>query len=99
MRHAIMMGMDRKSLIKALYEDIAPGLQPLNSLLFYPNDDADYRTDFNKWNYNPTKALALLKQHCTRRPERADGWEHELLHVFRLPGEVRLHDDRRQPSA
>ena len=68
MRHAIMMGMDRNSLIKALYQDIAPGLPPLNSLLFYPNDTANYKPDFNKWNYSPAKALALLKQHCTGGP-------------------------------
>jgi len=68
MRHAIMMGMDRNALIKNLFGDIAPGLQPLNSLLFYPNDVADYRPDFNRWNYDPTKALALLKQHCTGGP-------------------------------
>ena len=68
MRHAIMMGMDRESLIKALYGDIAPGLKPLDSLLFYPNDVTNYKPDFGQWNYNPTKALALLRRHCTGGP-------------------------------
>ncbi len=99
MRHALMMGMDRSSLIKALFGDIAPGLKPLDSLLFYPNDVADYRTDFHQWNYDPAKALALLKQHCTGGPSAPTRREHELLHVRRVSGEVRLHDDRRQPPA
>lgn len=68
MRHAIMMGIDRGSLIKALYAGSAPGLKPLDSLLFYPNDVANYKPDFSQWNYNPTKALALLRRHCTGGP-------------------------------
>jgi peptide/nickel transport system substrate-binding protein len=68
MRHAIMMGMDRPALINALYKDIAPGLKPLDSLLFYQTDAANYKPDFGTYDYNPTKALALLKAHCSGGP-------------------------------
>jgi peptide/nickel transport system substrate-binding protein len=68
MRQAIMMGMDRTSLISALYKDIAPGLQPLDSLLYYQTDKDHYKADFKQWNYNPTKALQILAKHCTGGP-------------------------------
>ena len=68
MRQAIMMGMDRPALINALYKDIAPGLQPLDSLLYYQTDKQNYKPDFNRWDYNPTKSLALLSKHCTGGP-------------------------------
>jgi ABC-type transport system substrate-binding protein len=69
MRQAIMMGLNRQGLIDALYKQIAPGLQPLNSLVYFQGSKDDYKNYFNKWNYNPTKAIALLKQHgCTGGP-------------------------------
>jgi peptide/nickel transport system substrate-binding protein len=68
MRQAIMMGMDRTSLINALYKDIAPGLQPLDSLLYYQTDKDHYKADFKQWNYNPTKSLQILSKHCTGGP-------------------------------
>ena len=66
-RQAIMMGIDRKSIIKTVYGDLAGNTKPLNSLVYYPVD-ASYRPDFAKWDYNPAKALALLKKHCTGGP-------------------------------
>src|SRR6478672_9903902 len=67
MRKAIMMGIDRQSIIKTVYGDLAGNTTPLNSLVYYQSDAA-YKPDFSKWNYNPTKALALLKAHCTGGP-------------------------------
>src|SRR3954470_24659681 len=63
MRRAIMMGIDRQSIINTVYGALAGGTKPLNSILFY-STDAAYKPDFGRWNYNPTKALALLKAHC-----------------------------------
>jgi ABC-type transport system substrate-binding protein len=69
MRQAIMLGMDRGGLISALYKQIAPGLQPLNSLVYFQSDKAHYKNFFNKWNYNPAKAISILKAHgCTGGP-------------------------------
>ena len=67
MRQALMMGMNRTGLINAVFGSIAPGLKPLNSLVVF-QADSRYKNYFNKWNYNPTKALALLKKHCTGGP-------------------------------
>jgi peptide/nickel transport system substrate-binding protein len=64
MRKAIMMGIDRQSIIKTVYGELAGNTKPLNNLVYYPVD-ASYKDDFAKWNYNPAKALALLKANCT----------------------------------
>ena len=70
-RQAIMMGLDRQGLINALYSKIAPGLKPMSNLIFFPSDTANYKDDFAKWNYNPQKAIALLKAHgCTGGPSK-----------------------------
>ena len=37
--------------------------QTQNNLIFFPTQ-RDYRPGFARWNYNPTKALAILKAHC-----------------------------------
>jgi len=69
MRQAIMMGIDRTAIIKTVYGDLAGNTKPLDNILMYPAD-ARYKADFSKWNYNPTKALALLKQHCKGGPSK-----------------------------
>jgi peptide/nickel transport system substrate-binding protein len=70
MRQAIAMGMNRVSLIKALYGQIAPGLKPLNNGMYEIGGNA--KPWFNKFNYNPAKAIALLKKHgCTGGPSTA----------------------------
>jgi peptide/nickel transport system substrate-binding protein len=66
-RQAVMMGIDRQSIIKTVYGDLAGDTKPLNSLVYYPADGA-YTPDFAKWNFNPAKALALLKKHCSGGP-------------------------------
>ncbi len=68
MRQAIAMGMNRSAVIKALFGDIAPGLTPLDNILFYQSDKANYNPDWRQWNYNPTKAIAVLKKHCSGGP-------------------------------
>src|SRR3954447_22382281 len=67
MRQAIMMGIDRTSIIKTVYGALAGNTVPLNSIVYYQSDAA-YKPDFGKWNYSQTKALALLKKHCTGGP-------------------------------
>jgi len=67
MRQAIMMGIDRTSIIKTVYGELAGNTTPLNNIVYYQSDAA-YKPDFGKWNYNQTKALALLKKHCTGGP-------------------------------
>jgi peptide/nickel transport system substrate-binding protein len=66
MRQAIAMGMDRLSLVKALFGTIAPNLRPLNNTIYQLGSNA--KPTFKKWDFNPKKALALLAKHCTGGP-------------------------------
>jgi peptide/nickel transport system substrate-binding protein len=72
MRRAIMMGIDRTSIIKTVYGELAGNTKPLDSLVYYQSDAA-YKADFSKWNFNAAKALALLKAHCTGGPATVGG--------------------------
>jgi len=66
-RQAMMMGMDRHSLIKALFGDIAPGLKSLDNAMWELGVNA--KPSFSKWAFAPKKAIALLKAHgCTGGP-------------------------------
>jgi peptide/nickel transport system substrate-binding protein len=66
-RHVLMQGINRAGIIKAALPGI-PGVKPLNSLLVF-QADSRYKNYFNKWNYNPKKAIATLKAHgCTGGP-------------------------------
>jgi peptide/nickel transport system substrate-binding protein len=69
-RQAIAMGMNRPSLIKALYGGIAPGLKPLNNTFYEFGAPAGGKfAYFKKYNFNPKKAIATLKKHgCTGGP-------------------------------
>jgi peptide/nickel transport system substrate-binding protein len=66
-RQAIMMGMDRHSLIVALFGQIAPGLKPLNNAMWELGTNAV--PQFTKWNFAPKKVIATMKAHgCTGGP-------------------------------
>jgi len=68
MRQAIALGINRHSLIVALYGQIAPGLKPLNNLEYEIGTNAV--PHFAKYNSAPGKALAMLKAHCTGGPTK-----------------------------
>jgi peptide/nickel transport system substrate-binding protein len=69
-RAAIAEGMNRPSLIKALYGGIAPGLKPLNNTFYNIGPLATGKhAYFKKYNFNPKNAIKLLKSHgCTGGP-------------------------------
>jgi len=69
-RAAISEGMNRQSLIKALYGSIAPGLKPLNNTFYEIGTNASGKhAYFKKYNFAPKTAIALLKKHgCTGGP-------------------------------
>lgn len=73
-RAAIAMGMNRPSLIQALYGGIAPGLKPLNNTFYEFGSPASGKfAYFKKYNFNPKKAIATLKAHgCTGGPSAPD---------------------------
>jgi peptide/nickel transport system substrate-binding protein len=68
MRQAIALGINRHSLIVALFGQISSGLKPLNNLEY--NIGTNAVPHFAKWNAAPGKALALLKSHCTGGPSK-----------------------------
>ena len=69
-RAAISEGMNRQSLIKALYGSIAPGLKPLDNPEYEIGTNATGKfAYFHQYNYNPTAAIKLLKKNgCTGGP-------------------------------
>jgi len=73
-RAAIARGMNRPSLIKALYGGIAPGLKPLNNTFYEFGSPAGGKfAYFKKYDFNPKKAIAGLKSHgCTGGPSSPD---------------------------
>ncbi|HUJ92772.1 MAG TPA: peptide ABC transporter substrate-binding protein [Gaiellaceae bacterium] len=89
MRQAIMMGIDRQGIITTVYGPLAAGTKPLNSLLYYQSDEA-YRPDFALWNFNPAKALALLKKHCTGGPATVSQSNSSIWTCAGLPAKFRF---------
>jgi peptide/nickel transport system substrate-binding protein len=67
MRQAIMMGIDRQSLINTIYGPLAGNTKPLNSAIYFATQ-SQYKGPFKTFNYNQAKAFALLKKHCTGGP-------------------------------
>jgi peptide/nickel transport system substrate-binding protein len=63
MREAIALGINRQAIINNVFGPLAGSMTPQNNLIFYSTQKS-YRPDFQRWNYNPTKALAILKAHC-----------------------------------
>lgn len=79
MRAAIAMGMNRPSLIKALYGGIAPGLKPLNNTFYEFGAPAGGKfAYFKQYNYSTKKAIALLKKHCTGGPSVASSGNNKV---------------------
>jgi ABC-type transport system substrate-binding protein len=70
MRQAVSLGIDRASIIKTVYGDLAGNTAPMNSMIYY-STQAAYKPDFSPFNYSQSKALALLKKHCTGGPATA----------------------------
>jgi peptide/nickel transport system substrate-binding protein len=71
MRQAIMMGIDRQSIINTVYGALAGNTKPMNNMIYY-STQSQYKEDFAKYNFNAAKALALLKKHCTGGPATVD---------------------------
>jgi peptide/nickel transport system substrate-binding protein len=88
MRQAIMMGIDRKSIIKTVYGDLAGNTTPLNNIVYYQSDAA-YKPDFAKWDFNANKALALLKKHCTGGPSAVSSGNDQVWTCAGYPAKFR----------
>src|SRR3569833_2741567 len=69
-RQALTLAINRASLIKALYAQIAPGLRPLNNPFYEIGTNANGKLAFfNEYAFSQKKAIALFKAHgCTGGP-------------------------------
>jgi len=66
-RQAIALAINRTSLIKALYSQIAPGLKPLDNPYYEIGSNA--KPYFHEYAFSQKKSIALLKAHgCTGGP-------------------------------
>ena len=97
MRQAIVLGIDRQSIINTVYGALAGNTKPLNNSIYY-STQAAYQPDFAKWNYSQAKALAILKKHCKGGPSAPERTQLRDLELFGLPGEVPLLVDGEQPT-
>jgi len=69
MRQAIGLGIDRASIIKTVYGDLAGNTAPMNNMIYYATQAA-YKPDFAYLNFNQAKAIAILKKHCSGGPAK-----------------------------
>jgi peptide/nickel transport system substrate-binding protein len=68
-RKALITGMNRSQVASSLYKEIAPGLPPLQSLMFKPFE-GPYAKNFQVWRFNQRAVIANLKAHgCTGGPD------------------------------
>lgn len=64
-RQAIAMGINREELTEALIGQMQPDAEPLQSLV-YVNDQEEYVPSFDRWEFDPEAARALLEENgCT----------------------------------
>ncbi len=84
MREAIALGINRQAIINAVFGQLAVGVRPQNNVIF-ASSQKDYRPDFARWNYNPTKALAILKAHCAGGPSAPSSANAKVWQCSGLP--------------
>jgi ABC-type transport system substrate-binding protein len=86
-REAISMSIDRQSIINTVYGALAGNTTPQNNAIYY-STEAAYAPDFAKWNFNPTKALALMAAHCTGGPSSVDPSNTKVWTCSGLPATI-----------
>ena len=87
-RQALITGINRKQIASALFKTIAPGLPTLENLVFKPFEKASYQRHFQKWAFNPSAAISVLKgKGCTGGP---DAPSTSNSNIFSCPGVGRL---------
>jgi ABC-type transport system substrate-binding protein len=86
-RQAIAMGIDRQSIINTIYGALAAGLKPQNHAFYY-STETGYKPDFQKWNFNPQKALALMAKNCSGGPTSVDPGNSKIWTCHGLPATI-----------
>lgn len=87
-RQAIMTGINRAQISKAIYGAVLPKPLPvLNSLHFMPFEAA-YQPAFKKWGFSQQKVISILKSHkCTGGPDKPSAGNSS---IFSCPGVGKL---------
>jgi peptide/nickel transport system substrate-binding protein len=65
-RQALILSLDRNSVLQALFRTLNPRLQVLQNTLYF-NNFPQYEAHWNKWNYNPNRARQILESHGCRK--------------------------------
>jgi ABC-type transport system substrate-binding protein len=86
-REAIAMSIDRQSIINTVYGALAGNTKPMNNAIYY-STEAQYKPDFQKWNFNPQKALALMAKHCSGGPSSVDPGNTKIWTCSGLPATI-----------
>jgi ABC-type transport system substrate-binding protein len=86
-RQAIALSIDRQSIINTIYGALAAGTKPMNNAFYY-STEANYTPDFQKWNFNPQKALALMAKNCTGGPSSVDPGNTKIWTCHGLPATI-----------
>jgi ABC-type transport system substrate-binding protein len=83
-RQAIALSIDRQSIINTIYGALATGLKPQNNAIYYQTQ-GEYKPDFQKWNFNPQKALAIMAKNCSGGPTSVDPSNTKIWSCHGLP--------------
>jgi len=86
-REAIALSLDRQSIINTVYGALAGNTKPQNNAIYY-STEAAYKPDFQKWNFNPQKALALMAKNCTGGPTSVDPSNTKIWTCHGLPATI-----------
>jgi len=78
-RQAIATGINRPQIAATLYREIAPGLAPLQSLIFKPFESA-YQAHWKAWPFSQAKVIQILKgKGCTGGPDRPSSGNDDIF--------------------
>ena len=84
-RKALITGMNRSQVAASLYKEIAPGLPPLQSLMFKPFETASYRKNFAVHRFSQNAVIANLKAHgCTGGPNTPSASNNDIFSCPRV---------------
>jgi len=65
-RQALIMSIDRASLVNAVFKTLNPSLKPLGNVIYLNNQPA-YVDHFKAWNFNASKAAKLMESHGCKK--------------------------------
>ena len=99
-RQALITGMNRSQVAAALYKEIAPGLPPLQSLMFKPFETASYKKNCAVHRFSQTgRDRQPEGAWLHRRPEQAEREQQRHLLVPEASASCRSGSTRRRATS